>query len=60
MFVKVGDRVRYIKKCRFRYGDWPTDAWVEKGVEGIVTKIYPAYQVYRETEDRDYGPEKAL
>lgn len=51
MFVKVGDRVRYIGKLqRFRYGDWPADAWVQKGVKGIVTKIYPA--------DRDYDPEQ--
>lgn len=40
-FINVGDRVRYIGKLRYRRGDWPSGAWLEKGIEGTVDKFTP-------------------
>lgn len=41
-FVKVGDRIRYIGGSKFRYQNWPEGAWLEAGVEGLVTEYHPA------------------
>jgi len=51
-FVEVGDRVRWVSERKFRQEDWPPDVWMEKGVEGTVTKVYS-----EETEP-EYSPEE--
>jgi len=41
-FIKVGERVRYIRELgRSRRQDWPEGAWLEYGVEGVVTEFRP-------------------
>jgi len=40
-FIKVGERVRFIGSSRGRYGTWPKDAWLEKGVIGTVKEYHP-------------------
>jgi len=42
-FIKIGERVRYIRKGgKSRRDDWPEGAWLEYGVEGVVTEFRPA------------------
>jgi len=49
-FVKIGDRVKSLISYNFRYGEWPPDTYVVKGLEGPVTELFPS--------DRGYDPEK--
>lgn len=41
MFIRVGDRVRYIGELKGHSGSWPEGVWLEKGNEGTVTEYHP-------------------
>lgn len=39
-FIKIGERVRYLAKIKYRNLDWLEGTWMERGVTGTVSEYH--------------------